>query len=141
MDVGRWHVHAAAHPARFTSMERAPCVILLVGAAHCGPDILKEPLAELPGPDLSGSGVGLSGLLLACGLLGVHLLLGVGCQSNELGLMVWDRLDPQSCMLVISVESREVDDAMQHIELQRPLNPLSSLCLDIVQKIRAVGLD
>ena len=78
-------------------MEMAPCVILLVGPTHRGPDISKEPLAELPGPALSDSGVGLTGLLLARGILGVHLLLEVCCQSNKLGLVIWDRLVPQAC--------------------------------------------
>ena len=54
--LGRWYVHAFVHPIRFTPMEMEPCVILLVGATHCGTDILKEPLAELPGPTLSGIG-------------------------------------------------------------------------------------
>ena len=97
-------------------MERAPCVILLVGAAHRGPDILEEPLAELPGPALIHSGVGLAGLLLAHGLLGVHFLLEVGFQVYDLGLVVWYCLVPQSCMFIISVEGREVDDALRHIE-------------------------
>ena len=139
--VGRWHVHAAVHPIRFTSMEMALCVILLVGATHRGPDILKEPLAKITGPALSGSGVGLSGILLARGLLGVHLILEVGCQSNTLGLVIWDRLIPQDCMLVISVEGREIDNALRHIERQRPLNPLIPLCLDIIQKIRSADID
>ena len=85
--------------------------------SHCGPNILKEPLAELPGPALSGIGVGLAGLLIARALLGVHILLEVGFQSNKLGLVVWDRLVSQACMLVISVEDREVDNALRHIEL------------------------
>ena len=108
-------------------MERAPCVILLVGAEHCGPDILKEPLAELHGLALSGSGVELVGLLIARGLLGVYILLDVGFQGNELGLVVCDRLLSQACMLVISVEGSEVDDSLRHIERRRPLNPLISL--------------
>ena len=116
-------------------------MILLVRAAHRGPDILKEPLAEIPSPALSGSGVRLSGLLLACVLIGVHLLLEVCGQSNKLGLVIWDRLVPQACMLVVSVERREINNALQHIERRRPHNPLSPLCLDIIQKIRAVGLD
>ena len=98
------------------SMERAPCVILLVGAAHCGPNILKGPLAEIPGPDLSGSRVGLAGILLARGILGVHFILEVGCQGNDLGLVVWDRLVTQACIILISVEGREVDDALRHVE-------------------------
>ena len=141
MVVGRWHVHADVHPVRFTSMEMAPCVILLVGATHRGPDILKELLAELPRPALSGIGVGLAGFLLARGLLGVHILLEVCFHSNKLGLVIWDSLVPQACMLVISVEGRDIDNALWHIERRRPLNPLSPLCLDIIQKIRAVGLD
>ena len=96
-------VHAAVHPVCFTSMERAPCVILIVGVAHRGTDILEEPLAELPGPDSIHSGVGLAGLILACGILGVHFLLEVGCHGYELGLVVWDRLVPQSCVFIISV--------------------------------------
>ena len=138
--MGRWHVHAAVHPVCFTSMEMAPCVIILVRAAHRGHGILKEPLAELPGPALSGSGVGLAGILLVRGLLGVHLLLEVGCQRNKLGLVIWDRLVPQACMLVISVEGLENNNSLRHIERQRPLNPLSSLCLDIIHKIRSDGL-
>ena len=114
--MGRWNVHATVHPVRFTSREMAPCVILLVGAAHRGPDILKEPLARLPGPALSGSGVGLSGILLARELLGVHLVLEVCCQSNNPGLVIWDCIVPQACMLVISVEGREIDNALRHIE-------------------------
>ena len=97
-------------------MEREPCVILLVGATHCGPGIFKDPLAELPGPALSGSGVGLAGLLIALGLLGVHLLLEVRGQSNKLGLVIWDRLVPQACMLVVSVERREINNALRHIK-------------------------
>ena len=84
--MGRWHVHAAVHPVRFTSMEMASCIIILVGATHRGPDILKEPLAELPGPALSGSGVGLAQIIVARGLLGVHILLEVGLEINNLGL-------------------------------------------------------
>ena len=84
-------------------MERASCIILLVGAAQRGPDILEEPLAELPGPALIHGGVGLSELLLARGLLGVYFLLEVGCQGNELGLVVWDCLVPQSRVIIISV--------------------------------------
>ena len=87
--MGRWHVHAAVHPTYFTSMEMAPCVILLVGATYRGPDIFKEPLAELPGLALSDSGVRLVGFILARGLLGVHLLLEVCGQSNKLGLVIW----------------------------------------------------
>ena len=113
--MGRWHVHAAVHPVCFTSMERAPCIILLVEAAHRGPNILEEPLAKLPGPALIRSGVGLAGLLLARGLLGVHFLLEVGCQGNDLGLVVWDRLVPQSCVFIFSAEGREVDDSLRHI--------------------------
>ena len=75
--MGRWHVHAAVHPVRFTSMEMAPYIILLDGATHRGPEIFKEPLAELPGPALSDSGVRLAGIILAGGLLGVYLLLEV----------------------------------------------------------------
>ena len=44
-------------------------------------------------------------------------------------------------MLVVSVERRETNNALQHIKRRRPLNPLSPLCLDIIQKIRAAGLD
>ena len=139
--VGRWHVHAAVHPVRFTSMEMAPCVIILARATHRGTDIFKEPLAELPSPTLSGSGVILAGILLAHGLLGVHLLLEVHGQSNNLGLVIWDLLVPQACMLVVSVERREIDNALRHIERQQPLNPLIPLCLNIIQKIRAAGLD
>ena len=62
------------HPVCFTFMERAPCVILLVGATQCGPNILKETLAEIPGPAFICGGVGLARLLIAHGLLGVHLL-------------------------------------------------------------------
>ena len=98
MVVGLWNVYAAVHPVRFTSMERAPYVILLVGATHHGPDILKEPLAELPGPALSGSRVGLSGLLLARVILSFHLILEVGCQIIKLGLVIWDHLVSQACM-------------------------------------------
>ena len=90
--MGLWHVHAAVHPVRFTSMEMAPCVILLVGDTHRGTYIFKEPLAEIPSPALSGSGVRLSGLLLARVLIGVHLLLEVCGHSNKLGLVIWDRL-------------------------------------------------
>ena len=131
----------AVHPVRFTSMEMAPCVIILVGATHRGPDIFKEPLAELPGPALSGSRVRLAGLILARGLLGVHILIEVCGHSNNLGLVLWDHLVPQACMLLIKVEGREVDNALQHIKRRRPLNPLSPLCLDIIQKIGAVGID
>ena len=92
--MGRWHAHASVYPVRFTSIERAPCIILLVGAAHYEPDILKEPLVELPGPALSGIGVGIAGLLIARALLGFHILLKVGCQSNNLGLVIWNRLVP-----------------------------------------------
>ena len=56
--IGRRHVHAAVHPICFTSMERAPYVIILVVAAHRGPNILEEPLAELPVPALIFGGVG-----------------------------------------------------------------------------------
>ena len=122
-------------------MDMAPCVILIVGATHRGPDIFKEPLAELPGPALSGIGVRLAGILLARGILGVHILLEVRGQSNNLGLVIWDRLVLQACMLVVSIELREIDNALRHIERRRPLNPLSPLCFDIIQKIRAAGLD
>ena len=69
-------------------MERAPCIILLVGAAQRGTNILEEPLAELTGPTLICGGVGLAGILLARELLGVHFLLEVVCQGIELGLVV-----------------------------------------------------
>ena len=98
-------------------MERAPCVILFVGAANCGPNIFEEPLAQLSGPNLSLSSVGLAGLILAPGLLGVHFLLEVGFQGNELSLVVWECPIPQSCVFTISVESYEVDDSLRHIEL------------------------
>ena len=75
-------------------MDRAPHVILLVGAAQRGPDILEEPLAELPGPVLIHGGFGLAWLLPARGFLGVHFLLEMGGQVNELGLVVGDRLVP-----------------------------------------------
>ena len=101
--MGRWYVHTAVHPVCFTSMERASCVILLVRAAYRGPDIPEDPLAELPGPALIRGGVGLAGFLLARGILGVHFLLEVGCQGNELGLVVWDCLLPQPRVLIISV--------------------------------------
>ena len=114
--MGRWHVHADVYPVCFTSMERAPCAILLVGDAHRGPDVLEEPLAEIPGPVLICSGVRLAGFLLARGLLGVHFLLEVGCQSNELGLVVWNRLVSQYCVFLISVEVREVNDELRHVE-------------------------
>ena len=119
----------------------APCVILLVGATHRGPDIFKEPLAELPGPALSGSGVRLAGLFLARGLLVFHILLEVRGQSNNLGLVIWNRLVSQACMLVVSVERREIDNALRQMEFRRPLNPLRPLCLDIIQEIRSAGLD
>ena len=111
------------------------------GATHRGPDIFKEPLAELPGPVMSGSGVRLAGIHLARGLLGIHLLLEVHGQINKMGLVIWDRLVPQACMLVVILERREIDNALRHIERRRPLNPLSPLCLEIIQKIRAAGLD
>ena len=114
--MGCWHIHAAVHPVCFASMERATCVIILVGAAHRGLNILEEPIAELPGPALSRSGVGIAGILLARGLLCVYFLLEVGYQGNDLGLVVWERLVPQACVFLISVEGREVDDALRHIE-------------------------
>ena len=55
--------------------------------------------------------------------------------------MVWDRLLPQSCVLIISVDGREVDDALRHVKRRRPLYPLGPLCLGVVQEIGAVGLD
>ena len=97
-----------------------------------GPAPFEEPLAELPGPTLIFSGVGLAGILLARGILGVNFLLEVGCQGNDLGLVVWDRLVSQSCVFIIGVEGREIDDALQHIEHRRLLNPLSPPCLDVV---------
>ena len=97
-----------------------------------GPASFKEALPKLPGPAFICSGVGVAGLLLALGLLGFHFLLEVGFHGNDLGLVVWDCLVPQSCVFIISGEGREVDDALRHIEHQRPLNPISSLCLDVV---------
>ena len=97
-----------------------------------GPVSFEEPRAELPCPTLIRIGVGLAGLLLARGLIGVHFLLEVGCQGNDLGLVVWDRHFSQSCVFIISVEGREIDDALKHIEHQRLLNPLSPPCLDVV---------
>ena len=110
----RRHVHADVHPVYFTSMERAPCIIILVGDTQRGPDILEEPLAELPGPALIHGGVGLSEILLARGLLGVYFLLEVGCQRNKLDLMIWDRLVPHACVFVISVEAVDARYSVVH---------------------------
>ena len=128
----RRHVHAAVHPVCFTSMERAPCVIIFIGAAHCGPDILEEPLAKLPGTAFICGGFGIDGILLARGFLGVTVLLEVGHQGNELGLVVGDRLVPHSRVIVLCVQGREVNDALRHVKRQRSLDPLGPLCLDVV---------
>ena len=49
-----------------------------------------------------------------------------------MGLVVGDRLVPQSRVLVISVQGREVDDALQYVERLRSLDPLEPICLDVV---------
>ena len=128
----RRYVHATVHPVCFTSMERAPCIILLVGAAQSVPDILEEPLAELSGPALICGGFGISGRLLARGFLGVHFLLEVGVQGNELGFVVGDRLVSHSRVLVICVQGLEVYDALRHVERRWSLDPLGPLYLDVV---------
>ena len=105
---------------------------------HCGISNLNGLLIHSNCYRLS---IILAGLILAHGILGVHLLFEVRGQSNKLGLVIWDRLIPQACMLVVSVERRDIDNALRHIERLWPLNPLSPLCLDIIHKIRAAGLD
>ena len=92
--MGRRHVHAFVHPVCFMAMMRAPCIIILVRAAQCGPNILEESLANLPGPALIRGGFGLAGILLARGFLGVFFLLEVGGKGNELGLVVGEGLIP-----------------------------------------------
>ena len=119
--MGRWHAHDAVHPVRFTSMEMSPCVILLVGAAHCGLNVLKEPLTDLSLPRFDSQRVGLARFLLVRELLGVHFLLEVSFQGNELNLVVWDRLVPQSCVFIIIVEAVDVRYAVVHHQPHGPL--------------------